>query len=266
MHDRRIPYVELPPPTGLRGLVTCAWLSDDSEVRVLPDACVDIVFEDGHLVVAGPATSEVIVPATPGQARLGIRFRIGSAGAALGVSANELLDDAVPLSELWGSAGRRLGDRVAMAATHDEALAVLAGGIDDRRSAARARDGDEVVREVVLCLAGGASVGEACRRVGIGERHLRRRFERAVGYGPWTFVRVQRFQRFLALAARHPDAGLGPLAADAGYADQAHLSRECRRLSGLAPTALVVDRHHAAGDKSVSFKPNGDRSARLHLV
>lgn len=32
---------------------------------------------------------------------------------------------------------------------------------------------------------------------------------------------------------------LGRLAFDAGYADQAHLSRDCARLSGLAPGALL---------------------------
>ena len=82
-------------------------------------------------------------------------------------------------------------------------------------------------RAAVALLRDGASLPEAGRVVGLGERQLRRRFERAVGYGPATLVRIQRFQHFLALAERQPGAALSRLAAEAGYADQAHLTREC---------------------------------------
>jgi AraC-like DNA-binding protein len=54
---------------------------------------------------------------------------------------------------------------------------------------------------------------------------------------------VLRFRRFLARADRAgADADLAWLAADAGYADQAHLTRECVRLAGLPPAALVRTR------------------------
>lgn len=67
----------------------------------------------------------------------------------------------------------------------------------------------------------------------VSERRLRRRFVQAVGYGPATYLRVSRFQRAVALAPLVP--GLAALAAGAGYADQAHLSRDCRALTGLTP-------------------------------
>ncbi|WP_318307196.1 helix-turn-helix domain-containing protein [Amycolatopsis solani] len=69
----------------------------------------------------------------------------------------------------------------------------------------------------------------------IGERRLRRRFVQAVGYGPATYLRVSRFQRAVALAPR--SSSLAALAVAAGYSDQAHLSRECRALTGLTPRA-----------------------------
>jgi methylphosphotriester-DNA--protein-cysteine methyltransferase len=103
---------------------------------------------------------------------------------------------------------------------------------------------------------------DACADI-LGERQLRRRFERAVGYGPATLVRIHRFQGFLALAERQPGAKLGRLAAEAGYADQAHLSRECRRLSGLSPAGLLAAGATAAGEKSDPFKPRGAAFATL---
>ncbi|EOD64413.1 helix-turn-helix domain-containing protein [Amycolatopsis vancoresmycina] len=71
--------------------------------------------------------------------------------------------------------------------------------------------------------------------VAVSERRLRRRFVQAVGYGPATYLRVSRFQRAVALAPRV--SGLAALAAATGYADQAHLSRDCRALTGLTPRA-----------------------------
>jgi len=101
-------------------------------------------------------------------------------------------------------------------------------------------------------------------RLGLSDRQLLRRFDAAVGYGPKTLAGVLRFQRFLALAERPlgpsaPGAAAGPpdrgilgspavrpgladLAAWAGYADQAHLSRECADLAGLPPAGLLAAR------------------------
>jgi AraC-like DNA-binding protein len=72
----------------------------------------------------------------------------------------------------------------------------------------------------------------------------------AVGYGPATLRRLLRFRRFVGRV----DAGEGQpgrpdlarLAADTGYADQAHLTHECVRLAGLPPAALTAQRRPAA--------------------
>jgi transcriptional regulator GlxA family with amidase domain len=73
---------------------------------------------------------------------------------------------------------------------------------------------------------------------------LRRRFHTAVGYGPATLARILRFGRFLSLLDGGRD-DLAGLAFEAGYADQAHLSRETRRLAGLSPAGLLRARRAA---------------------
>jgi AraC-like DNA-binding protein len=252
-------YRELPPPPGLEAHVACVWTSHDRASRVLPDACADVVFAAGRLFVAGPATRATDARPTPGQIRCGVRFRVGSAGAALGLPAIELLDLGVPLAELWGPAGQRLEDRVAAARTAVAALDTLIRGVADRLPPPAG--GDPLVRRAaVALLRDGTSLPEAGRVVGLGERQLRRRFERAVGYGPATLVRIQRFQHFLALAKQQPGTALSRLAVEAGYADQAHLTRECRRLSGLSPAALLAAGATPAGEKSALFTPPGLKS------
>jgi transcriptional regulator GlxA family with amidase domain len=113
---------------------------------------------------------------------------------------------------------------------------------------------DPVVRAAAVRVARpGVPVEALPSLVGLGERQLRRRFDDAVGYGPKTLQRVLRFQRFLALA-RLGGEDLAGLAFAAGYADQAHLTRECGRLAGLPPAALLRAGVGPAGERSDSFK------------
>jgi methylphosphotriester-DNA--protein-cysteine methyltransferase len=76
------------------------------------------------------------------------------------------------------------------------------------------------------------------RDLGVSERQLRRRFHAAVGYGPKTLARILRFRRFVDAIDRGR-SDLAALAFDAGYADQAHLTRETRRLAGLPPAIFM---------------------------
>jgi AraC-like DNA-binding protein len=225
--------------------IACLW-SRDAEPeprrrRIVPDACVDIVWSGARLVVAGPATGPKLTDTPAGRAAFGVRFRIGAAGAALGFPAAELLDLTVPLADVWGAGVPRLEEAAATGGLHALAAAVRAQ---------LTREPDAAVRAAA-----------AGTHVGLGERQLRRRFADAVGYGPKTLERVLRFQRFLLLARAEPS--LARLAFAAGYADQAHLTRECSRLSGLPPAALLASGAGPAGERSVSFNTAGPALATM---
>jgi AraC-like DNA-binding protein len=87
-------------------------------------------------------------------------------------------------------------------------------------------------------------VEEIARRVGWSSRHLLDRFRAETGLTPKQAARVARFDRARrALAARTAagrPADLAALAAAAGFADQAHLIREWRAFTGLAPTRWLA--------------------------
>jgi AraC-like DNA-binding protein len=237
-------YREIPQQSAH---IACLWTRDPEPApqsrRVIPDACVDIVWTGQDLVVAGPATGPAHTEIPAGETVLGVRFRVGAAGAALGLPAAELVDLSTPLSEIWGEA---VTETVAQRPT----LQALAAAVQRRLTA----EPDHLVR----AAATGAQPG-------IGERQLRRRFQDAVGYGPKTLQRILRFQRFLALARRDPHTppDLARLAFEAGYADQAHLTRECSRLAGLPPAALLASGAGPAGERSVAFKTAGPVAATL---
>jgi AraC-like DNA-binding protein len=85
----------------------------------------------------------------------------------------------------------------------------------------------------------GSGIKALCARLDVSERSLRRQCHAAFGYGPKTLDRILRFQRFLRLARRPGEARLSLLAHEAGYADQAHLTREVQRLSGQSPSMIL---------------------------
>jgi hypothetical protein len=217
-------YSESLPPEPVRQAVRCLWRSAPrGPQRIVPDGCLDLVAGDGEVFVAGPDTGAWSSVTTPGAVLHGLRFRPGAAAGVLGVAADELRDTRVPLAALWGHEGAVLAERVL-----DGTLSLAE--VVRRRPA----EPDPAVTAAVAQLERGPS------RVGalpspLSERQLRRRFTIAVGYGPATYLRVTRFQRAIAAAPRV--TGLAELAATAGYADQAHLARDCRALTGLTPSA-----------------------------
>jgi AraC-like DNA-binding protein len=78
-------------------------------------------------------------------------------------------------------------------------------------------------------------------RIGLSERQLHRRCLAAQGYGPKSFGRIVRFQRFLAAVRRPGPFALAEAAARSGHADQSHLTREVQRLAGVSPARLVAE-------------------------
>lgn len=202
--------------------------------EVLPDGCMDLLWMDDRLVVAGPDgrahRSEVVDRATV----WGLRFASGTMPALLGVPAHVLRDHRVPLDDLWPTdVVAELTERVAVAPDPLAALEAVA--------AARLRRTDRV-SPVVLAAAGalvaGRPVAEVADLVGLSTRQLHRRSLDAFGYGPKVLARVARLQRALAEARR--GTPLVEVALAAGYADQPHLAREVRALTDRTLTQLVA--------------------------
>jgi AraC-like DNA-binding protein len=214
---------------------------DAPSSRVLPDGCVDLVWRDGELLVAGPDRGPFMSPTPAGSTIAGLRLRPGVAGPTLGLPARELRDGRVPIEAVWGREGDELADRIGEAESPGERRAMLERAVAARRRVMPLPD--RLVRAAAATLGRpGSRVGALSPDLGVSERQLLRRFDDAVGYGPKTLDRVLRFQRFRA-RARSLAAGedeLARVALDLGYADQSHLSRECVRLSGLTPARLVA--------------------------
>ncbi|MEW9529477.1 helix-turn-helix domain-containing protein [Microbispora sp. NPDC049125] len=207
-----------------------------AQLRVLPDGCMDLIWVDGQVLVAGPDTRAHLFPARAGASYIGLRFAPGTAPAILGVPAHELRDRRVPLADLWPSASaRRLAERAAVADDPGEVLQEAA--MRRLRSLDGPAGPDRVTAGVVDGLRSGLPVSGIADAAGVSERQLRRRCLGAFGYGPRTLGRILRMNRAVELA--RTGTPFAVVAVDAGYADQAHLSREVKALAGVPLGALI---------------------------
>lgn len=240
-------FRERVPAAALRRHVDRIWINEirrPAALDIIPDGCIDIYWTGSGLQVAGPNT-EVLTVVLAGAADLaGVRFRPGVAGRWLGIPATELLNRHRPLEDFWGRLKTaELCHRLGEARTAAAAAATLEEVLVERLP--RVAPADPMIDATVAAIAGPRAlrrgvVAELVAGFGWSERTLRRHCHEAFGYGPKTLERILRFQRFLRLLSSRR-ASLAVLAHEAGYADQAHLAREVRRLSGQSPGRLMAD-------------------------
>lgn len=238
-------FREFAPSPMVAAAVACTWEGRSGwarRLRVLPDGCADLVWDGGRLMLVGACPGPLRYPLVGDAHNVGLRLALGAAAAILGLPMSELTTTGpIALGALWGTQAIRIETELADAVDGAALRVLLERVVADRLKRDTQLDG--VVLEAARLL-GARSVGVAAvaARVGLSPRELRRRFHEHVGYGPKTLARVLRFQR---VVRRIQDLGTGrislaAIAADAGYADQAHLARECRQLSGSSPGGLVA--------------------------
>jgi AraC-like DNA-binding protein len=208
------------------------------EFRILPDGCMDLLLTDDELIVAGPDSQAWTgVADDRGTQYAGLRFAPGSAPDFLGVPARELLNQRVPLSDLWSpTKSRQLRDRILTAPSASEAL-----DSEVAKLAATPADGLalQVLRSVRAgLLRGTAGVSRLAGTVGLSERQLHRRCLDAFGYGPKMLDRVLWMN--VALDQARTGISLADVAVRHGYADQAHFTRDVKALTGLPPRILLA--------------------------
>ncbi len=217
-------------------LASCTWEQVTAgawEQRVVPDACVDLIWSGERLTIAGPDTRARVAALAPGARLVGVRLRPGVAGALLGLPAGELRDAAPDAADVLGRrSAQALLDELRAG---NDPQAILLAAVERRGAAGL----DPLVRAAVAALdRPHARVAVVADELGLSARQLQRRVTDAVGYGPKTLARVLRFRRLQALAP----APLAERALEAGYADQAHMTAEVTELAGIPPVRFLKDR------------------------
>lgn len=238
-------YRESRPPPALAAHFQCAWTNamprqESGSAAIVPDGCVDIIWIDGELAVAGPDVTTAVSPLASGGTVVGLRFRPGAASRWLGLPMSEIVGTRVSLDTFWGASAGEIGARMGHASNPAERMRMMQAAFS-----ALAADLEPPSAEFGFVFnalgteSGGRGMAIILDRLDVSPRTLRRRCQEAFGYGPKTLDRILRFQRFLRLARQPEATSLADLAFAAGYADQPHLTREVRRLSGFSPAEII---------------------------
>lgn len=239
-------YAERPPPASLSPYVRDVWTwsatQDHPEERFTlpPDPCLSLVVVcfGPHLSlrITGPHLRPLEVPAGAGSEVRGVRLHPGAARPLLGL-------DPTAWPDRNDASGPYLPNLAALVSVYHDPNAALAALVDAlAEQVGRASPPDALVRAVVVRVEstrGEVRIGDLAADLGVSMRTLQRRFRAETGLTPKAYARVRRFLLASENVLRAEPDAWGRVAADHGYADQAHFARECAALTGVSPTVFA---------------------------
>lgn len=227
---------------------TVEWnLAAPLQRETLPHPVVHIVLEGVEATVAGPATQRFTTTLSGKGRVFGIKFHPGGFRPFVNEPVCAYADRTLALREVFGPAADDLSVRALAHDGHSATIAVLETFLRGRNA------GTDATATAMAAIArriaddrGITRIEQIVREFGIGLRTLQRQFRDYVGVHPkWV---IQRYRLHEALARIDGDAicDWAALASDLGYADQAHLIRDFRKLVGVTPAEYAKARPHAA--------------------
>lgn len=226
------------PDAALSPFISHYWLSHNQTAAshaILPDGCIDVVFEIGATTACrayGAATRQGECQVASGFHYLGIGIRPGQARHFLQLPAHCLTDGYLPITGMADLTAEALADDIASGHVFHRMDKAFCNWL--ARRPMHLDPVDWAVRNIDYCN-GNARIDSLAIHVGLSQRQLERRFRDAVGLSPKTYAGIQRWRHARALLQARPKLPLVAIAADAGYADQSHMNRDFRRLSGQTP-------------------------------
>jgi AraC-like DNA-binding protein len=259
-------YRELAPSPDLKHLVACNWISVVRKGRfgermpIIPDGCSDILlFDDSAPFIVGPDTRMRWAELPEGQVITGLRLRPGALRAVFGCPAARLLDEQVRMSDVVPVPDRFL-DALNFSATLQQRHALLEDWVRRSTRNLSAKDAGVLAASDMLATNPQLSISALAERLGWNARTIHRQFDSACGYGPKHLQRIMRVQTALRVAlGRRYRPAMAHVALSAGFADQAHMTREFRDLTGFTPTDYFDFHDVGVGAwLSETFKTHGD--------
>jgi AraC-like DNA-binding protein len=224
-------YAEQPLPDALTGLVAAIWtMAGDGKPGELidhdatPDGCIEVIHRLHGRSIWGEEQPALFVT---GLSQAPVQFRISGDARFLGL-------------RLWPWAWEMLGGTPCP--DFADGWSALNA---DSKAGALVLNPDHILADVTAAFAGAvphpigsrvlsaARVEDIVRASGCSHRTVQRWFERSVGITPRGYLRLIRFHRAMVEVAA--PTTLADQAAKGGFADQAHMARDFRRLAGVAP-------------------------------
>ena len=208
--------------------------------EVLVHPVVNVTFDE-HGATTGGVYRKRFVRALEGHGRvLGVMFRPAGFRPFVQRPMNSITDKPLQLADVPGLDGVELERELATALRNDVAteklLALIDDGLADRVPPSRQPSEDTTeLAELVARDRSIRRVDQLAEQAALSVRQLQRRFADHVGVSPKWAIRRYRLYDAAEQAARSDDVDWAALAAELGYADQAHLIRDFTAAVGETP-------------------------------
>jgi AraC-like DNA-binding protein len=208
------------------------------DVAVMPDPTQRP--ERFFALVGGLNAGPVMIRHDGNQHGVHVHITALGARALFGRPAGDLATQVLRMEDVIGNRAHELVDRLHTANHWVDRFAIF----DDVLTQAIV-DAPPMREEVAfawsrLTASGGAvTVGALADDVGWSRRHLTEKFRAEFGLPPKQMAKVLRFGRARDLLVAPDRPSLARVAAECGYADQAHLARDWRDLAGSSPSAWL---------------------------
>lgn len=215
----------------LTGIVHCFWtlktsspLSKDFVYTVMPDACIDFVFD-----VTGMTRPIVMTPTVSIEAlHLGNEFHYAGIRFKPGVLTNDinvasLIGNHNDLGDLLAKKVNLRDVTLAAAQTEHEHYAILQKFVLELIDT-HIVERNSFIENVLGSMQDGLTVDEVAAKVGYSSRQLRRKVSEQTGYSPVQLRRILRFQSVLSSGGDY----------ELRFADQSHLIKEFKAVTGVS--------------------------------
>ena len=241
------------PGELLRAYISCYWamtspveLNEPISHRVLPDGCVDIIFDlnaRSHgeaAVIAGTMTKPIFAELKGRVNYLAVRFLPGGFLHFFDDPVRRIADRVVPLEMISGGETCDLAERLIGESGIESRIELIEGCFE--RLLMKNNRSDPVVRSAlanILRHKGNIEVSRLSMDANSSQRQLSRKFKKWVGVGPKSFCRIIRFQNVLRMLPACANRNLLSIALDGGYYDQSHFIHEFNSYYGLGPSEFL---------------------------
>jgi AraC-like DNA-binding protein len=244
-------YEEYLPPPRISDVVASFWRfeldardPDTLEHAIPPDGCVSIAVAFSsrglhRIAVVGPRLSALRVPVHRGIRYVGARTTPGGCSAVLGLAPRPLRERVVLLHDVAPSKAEALSIAMAGGAAPDALLDVLVRVVDSWVDAPAQVDSAALAMvSRILQARGQGPVGAIAEGTGLSYRQGLRRFVDAVGLSPKELARLARLRHACLQVLASEGRSWADVSAAAGFADQAHMTREFSEVYGWPPNLV----------------------------
>lgn len=260
---RRVTLARRPPPAALQAVVEWFWTvrwdlpagtTHRQQLLTHPGANVSVGHPDAAETGGPPRPVEAMLYGVARELSTRVLrdsgwtvaalMRPGGLGAFITGSAAALTGRAMPLAEVLHTDEQSLIARVCAAQADQETqVRLLASALESAIVPGRVRAAAEVAEAASIAETSRdvRTLGDLCAATGMGPRTLQRMFLQFAGVSPtWVIRRYRLIEAAEAVREGQP-VSWAAVAADLGYADQAHLSRDFRTAIGQPPGAYAQD-------------------------